>query len=244
MTPLSVVPQVEPYLAACAQGALEYAGQRGTAPERVSLLAAICLRETHAGWAPGYRPRGSPTGTGDWTVRTGHWTREYGVVVMPDSSAGRAVLRAAGWSFPRDARGDILPGPYATPRDGRGWGRGLWQLDVLGTCKDLVPPPDAPWPLELQAYAAAAHMDLARRQLRSVTQDAALLERAVVAAYNAGPARVATALRNAIGLGRPDMVDDVTTGHDYSRDVLALEAAVYARWPDTAVEIPVPPRSA
>lgn len=237
-TPLTIVPQVGPYLAAFAQGALAYAQQRGTAPERVSLLAAICLRETHAGWAPGYKPRGALHGSGDWVLRTGHWTHEIGVVQWPDTGGFRSTLKAAGWAFPRDARGDVVPGPYATPRDGRGWGRGLFQLDVLGACRDLIPPPDAPWPVDLQAYAAAQHMDLARRSLRPVTQDAALLDRAVIAAYNAGPARVATALRNALGLGRPDMVDDVTTGHDYSRDVLALEAAVAATWPDTALDLP------
>jgi hypothetical protein len=244
MTPASVIPQVEPYLAAFAQGALAYAQQHGTRPERVSLLAAICLRETHAGWAPGYRPRGSPTGTGDWVLRTGHWTHELGVVQWPDTGGFRSTLKAAGWSLPRDSRGEVLPGPYATPRDGRGWGRGLFQLDILGACRDLIPPPDAPWQVDLQAYAAAQHMDIARRVLRDVTGDAAMLERAVVVAYNAGAVRAAKALRSAVSAGRPDAIDDVTTGHDYSRDVLALEAAVAARWPDTAVEIPVPPRSA
>lgn len=33
--------------------------------EDTALLAAICLRETHAGWARGYEPKGSPHGRGD-----------------------------------------------------------------------------------------------------------------------------------------------------------------------------------
>lgn len=50
--------RVEPYLPDFAEAAL----MEG---EDTALLAAICLRETWAGWAPGYSPKGSYLGLGD-----------------------------------------------------------------------------------------------------------------------------------------------------------------------------------
>lgn len=226
-TPLHLVPLVEPYLPALAQGALAFAQDHGTKPERVSLLAAICLRESHAGTAPGYRPKG-PDGSGDWTVRTGHWTkRGPSVVVHQDTDGARAALQLAGWSIPKK-HGALVAGPYATPLDGRGWGRGLLQLDVLGDCRDLIAP--APWPPDRQASAACAMLAQARRELAALaTGD--LLEMAVRCRYNASLDRV----RSGIEAGDPNVG---TTGGDYGCDVAALEAAIFARWPDTAIDFP------
>jgi hypothetical protein len=50
--------RLEPYLPDFAEAAL----MEG---EDTALLAALCLRETHAGWAPGYVPKGCFTGRGD-----------------------------------------------------------------------------------------------------------------------------------------------------------------------------------
>lgn len=50
--------RLEPYLPDFAEAAL-------LEGEDAALLAAICLRETWAGWAPGYRPKGSYLGHGD-----------------------------------------------------------------------------------------------------------------------------------------------------------------------------------
>lgn len=50
--------RLEPYLSEFAEAALEEG-------EDTALLAALTLRETWAGWAPGYSPLGSPTGRGD-----------------------------------------------------------------------------------------------------------------------------------------------------------------------------------
>jgi hypothetical protein len=50
--------RIEPYLPDFAEAAL-------LEDEDVALLAAICLRETWAGWAPGYAPKGSYLGRGD-----------------------------------------------------------------------------------------------------------------------------------------------------------------------------------
>jgi hypothetical protein len=50
--------RLAPYLADLAEAAL-------LEGEDTALLAAICLRETWAGWAPGYEPKGSHLGRGD-----------------------------------------------------------------------------------------------------------------------------------------------------------------------------------
>lgn len=231
-TPLRVVPLVQPYLRDMAAGALLYAQANGTKPERTSLLAAICLRETHAGRAPGYRPVGSPDGTGDWTARTGPWLRRMGVRIVAELPPG--------WSAPRK-NGVAVPGPYAIPLDGLGWGRGFFQADVLGDHRDLIAP--APWPLDRQASAACAHMHLARKQLAEAGfADHPLFERAIVSRYNASLTRV----RAGLEAGDPDIGTTPGPGErkgDYGRDVLALDAAIVARWPDTGLEFNAPARS-
>lgn len=50
--------RVEPYLP-------DFGEAAGIEGEDACLLAAICLRETWAGWAPGYKPKGSYLGRGD-----------------------------------------------------------------------------------------------------------------------------------------------------------------------------------
>jgi hypothetical protein len=50
--------RLEPYLADFREAAL-------LEGEDVALIAAMCLRETLAGWARGYEPKGSPHGRGD-----------------------------------------------------------------------------------------------------------------------------------------------------------------------------------
>lgn len=50
--------RLQPYLADFAEAALAEG-------EDAALLAAFCLRETLAGWAPGYTPKGSHLGRGD-----------------------------------------------------------------------------------------------------------------------------------------------------------------------------------
>ena len=224
-TPLHVLPNVAPYLEAFSAGAREYARVHGTAPEEVALVAAICLRESWAGWAPGYRPQGSPDGSGDWIVRTGRWTKlGLGVIVHADSDGARAALIAAGWTLPKK-RGAVVRGPYATPLDGKGWGRGLLQADAFGDVRDLIAP--EPWPVDRQAAAACAMLARAREQLAPLAAGD-LLELAVICRYNASLDRV----RAGLEAGDPNIG---TAGGDYGRDVLALRDAVRARWPEGAV---------
>jgi hypothetical protein len=56
--PLDDLARLEPYLGEFNEACL-------VEGEDVALLAAICLRETWAGWAPGYAPKGSHVGRGD-----------------------------------------------------------------------------------------------------------------------------------------------------------------------------------
>jgi hypothetical protein len=213
-----------PYLPAFAEGALLFAGAHWTPPEDVALLAAICLRETEAGWAPGYRPQRSPDGTGDWCARVGHWTRKGGVLVLEDADK----VRAAGFALPKK-KGQILPGPYAIPADREGWGRALFQIDALGDFADLVMP--APWPVERQAAAACAQLHLARQQLMEagIATTHPLFLRCVVARYNTSLERVLAGL----AAGDPDISTTIGPSGkpDYSRDVLGRRDALRARYP-------------
>lgn len=211
---------VERHLPAIMEGAAMHASATGAPPEDVALLAAIAIRESAAGQA--LRPRGVPEGTGDWTARVGAWRSRAGVRLVD--------ALPPGWSPPKRA-GQVLPGPYAIPLDGLGWGRGVFQIDILGDLRDLIPPAGAPWPLERQAYAACAQLALNRRELAPWASHP-LHERAVVARYNAALERV----RAGLEAGDPDIA---TTGGDYGRDVLATRDALRGRFPE---RFPVPRR--
>lgn len=153
-----------------------YAGEilyavKGCPLVRPSLLAAVGLRESWLGWAPGYHPRGTHLGFGD---------------------SGNAF--------------------------------GLWQADFRAAelmIRNLVPGPDFMSPRG-QAQFAAEHLESSYRILRAafphLTQDQ--LDAAACAAYNARLGAVAMQIH----VGRS--VDEVTTGRDYSKDVLAREAAL------------------
>lgn len=156
--------------------------------EDLALLGAIASRETEVGQAFGYHPRGSPDGTGDWMARVGAWLSRPGVRVVETLPSG--------WSRPRRRRPDgsmeVIPGPYAIPVDGLGWGRGLWQMDFLGDFAHLYRP--APWPVEMQATAACLMLARSREQLGDFKAHP-LYTRACIAGYNAGRARIANLLR-------------------------------------------------
>lgn len=217
--PLLAYRRAEPYL----EEVDRVARARG---EDIALLVALGSRETEWGWAPGYHPRGSPDGTGDWVARRGAWLSKPGVRVV------RTLADLPkGWSVPRQ-KGLILPGPYAIPGDGLGWGRGLLQLDFCGDFRGLYRP--APWPVMLQVEAACEMLALARRQLAELDGHP-LFARAVLAGYNARRDRILDVVR----LGRdPDAV--TTPGPrarngagrgDYGRDVEERAAAMRAAFP-------------
>lgn len=88
-------------------------------------LLAICDRESLGGDA--LLPKGSgPKGTGDWTVRVGHWLKDPNVDVITDLDQS---MIDAGWHHPRDNAKNIIPGPYAITKDRLGFGRSIIQVD-------------------------------------------------------------------------------------------------------------------
>lgn len=80
--------RVEPYLPEFAEAALAWS-------EDTCRLAAICLRETWAGWAPGYTPKGSPLGYGDH----GHG---FGLFQIDDRGPYARLVAANPWASPRE----------------------------------------------------------------------------------------------------------------------------------------------
>lgn len=165
-------------------------------PERPSLFAIFLTAlgdvETHWGKAKGYID-----GRGDWTLRAGHWVREAGVSVVTAPPPGTP------WRLPKDKAGNVLPGPYAMPEDGKGFG--LYELQLDWPHARLVGPDD-----RTACLLAAARIADACTLAFPGRLDAA------AAAYNAGCERV----HHALSAGLDPNV--VTTGGDYATRVLAV----------------------
>lgn len=144
--------------------------------ENVAVLSAICLRESGAGWAPGY------------------------------SSPGRAD----GW-------GD------------HGFAWGLWQIDRR--YHQAFTDSEARADPELQARQACRILHEAREWLRDRLPNLSAdeLERATIAAYNAGPG----AVHHWAVVGAD--VDRATTNGNYSRDVINRASELRMMRPDLFV---------
>jgi|SRR5712664_608096 len=171
--------------------------------EKPAVLTAIGWRETKWGTSRSLDVQG-PSGTGDFVARVGHWLNGANVQILDDLPAG--------WHVPKDSQGNPLPGPYAIPADGRGWGRGLMQIDLdraLGIQWDdpLTNVREAAKVLgEKRAYIQS-HI------AETLTPDE--LERATVAAYNHGEGG---SVGNLLA-GRD--IDTGTDHNNYSADVLS-----------------------
>ena len=116
--------------------------------------------------------------------------------------------------------GDFTPRPGHSmgemPPDGRGWGRGVMQIDYAAH----VFAQSGPWmnPRRNILYASRVFDGYRNRMKQLLGEDHPLFYNAVIAAYNAGPGRPARAARQ----GRHP--DSTTTGGDYSEYVLDLKA--------------------
>ena len=135
------------------------------------LLSAICLRESGAGWAPGYEPKGKPDGWGD-----------------------------------------------------NGHGFGLFQIDIRYH-RGFVLSADARDPSRQAVYACRILHENRHYLKHSASMPPDNLERAAVAAYNAG---VGSVIHRVILGEDPDLA---TTGHDYSHWVFEKQAALYLAAP-------------
>lgn len=198
MTPLASTPAAYASLVALLKGVPECAGYEDVVaslamtvrPESPNLFAialvAIGDVETHFGKARGY-----VDGRGDWTLRTGHWLQSAHVTVVEDAPPG--------WSLPRRKDGTAIPGPYAMPEDGKGWGVDLWQLD-WERARELNLDPDA------VRLACARELDACCLAFPGKLE-------AAFCAYNAGPA----AVHHALSEGRDP--NEVTTDNYGARAI-------------------------
>ena len=129
-----------------------------------------------------------------------------------------------GMAITKDGTGDRTPRAGMIPPDGLGFGRGIFQID-WGWHKDWLDTHD--WrDVEVNCDYAASILQHARAFFRAekranddldprpLAGDA--LDRAFLAAYNAGPTSVLRALR------RGAQPDAVTTGRDYASFCLRL----------------------
>lgn len=204
--------RAEPYLADISEAALAMGeGQpRDGLAINVPLVVGVFSRESAFGWARPYRPKGDLMGSGDWSPRerTRAWVDEQrGAVKIVAALAGGKVR--------------------VMPADGKGWGRGFPQIDVVGPFRHLIPPPGEGWPFDAQARALIRVLQVARDELAEF-QYLPVFEQAVLCRYNAALDRVVRCLR--LGLnpdlattegdsGRPDYGSDV----QHRRDALIRE---------------------
>jgi hypothetical protein len=107
--------------------AIIYAGARPYADvilaaardQSVDPFVPVALGQRESGWGATLK-----NGTGDFTLRTLARAQKEGYTRV------RSVAAApAGWALPKDSKGAVIPGPYAMPEDGLGWGRGIMQVD-------------------------------------------------------------------------------------------------------------------
>jgi hypothetical protein len=181
--------------------------------------------------------------TGDYTARVGSWLKEAGVKVVDAVGVGTDYPR---WRAPKDGDGNTIPGPYAIPEDGLGWGRGIMQIDwprvrakghdwrnaqkniaeglVVYKEKliELLASPSGSWTI---SAALAKRLKVAPGTYPARAIPADLAPVAALAAYNAG----AAAIRRAYSAAGQPGLDRVTTGGDYatatSQTIVALTQA-------------------
>jgi hypothetical protein len=176
--------------------------QTSYAPNNASLLRQLSEAEKHKAALDGAAKKYGFSTPLIWGIgsRESHW----GLLLKPKGPAGT---------------GDFLerryPAPFRTgplPPDGRGFGRGLMQVDFdahefarTGKWFD---------PKENIFYGCKVLVDSRDFIQRKADLQGLALLRAALAGYNAGPGNALRALRD----GRD--VDFYTAGRDYSRDVL------------------------
>lgn len=198
------------------------------------VLWALLERETRSGTML------AADGTGDHTARAGSWLKVPNVRIVD--------VLPAGWAAPK-GRDGLVPGPYAIPADGLGWGRGLMQVDWASN-QDWLAAND--WRNPAINIAKGADIFIGKRGFLSATPAAGAtvrgtdgkayrdprpisglaLVKASLAAYNRGEGGVLVAL----AMGRDP--DGGTTGGDYAsdtfKDAQAMASKFAAKVPQTA----------
>lgn len=185
--------------------------------ETMNPFVLIALMERESGSGAYLLPKG-PTGTGDFIARR---TQSNGTRVATDADF------KSGWYRPKDSSGTPYPDPLYIPTDGRGWGFGLMQLDRNGGSAGSLHAQilaDGRWadPYWSMKSAVLDHLrpDITYFVSQGLTGDDIL--RAALVAYNHGRANVMAYIK----AGRNP--DELTTGKNYSADVLARIAKLSA----------------
>ena len=118
-----------------------------------------------------------------------------------------------------------------------GHGRGVWQLDDRGPFKHLIPAVGEDWPPFIQAQCACQVLSTARHELAEFKDSlpTRAWDEAVACRYNSALTAVQWALRNG------HSPNEVTTGRNYGRDVLALRDGLRRVYPETFPPVVEPP---
>ena len=201
--------------------------------EDVTPFITVALGKRESNWARSL----DADLTGDYTARTGSWLKAPGVKVV---SEGDLPTK---WIRPRDGDGNVIPGPYAIPEDGLGWGRGVMQVDWpraraekhnwrdhlanirLGLriykekVKELSAAPSGAWTIGAGLAKTLGVMP-GTYPAKAVPPD--LVPVAALAAYNAG----AAAVRRAYSAAGQQGIDRITTGKDYATKVAGTIVAL------------------
>ncbi len=191
------------------------------------LILAVLDRETLCGHSSLLDMPG-PKGTGDFKPRL--WARYK---KRPDLQAHLKIWRATpaemALHFPKVVLGKWEDTPQiCMPLDGRGWGRGLGQIDFAAHTE---------WCLKKLEAGGFAWEDAEE----NIDKVAELLHAGIVAfdgdewlaavAYNAGVSNARDALlrlsSGASAEERHRAADAITTGHDYARDVITRRERFY-----------------
>lgn len=156
------------------------------------ILAAICWRETRAGYGVGYRPTGG-AGTGDsasrWMVSPPQWATDLALI------SGNTRVNSKGTTTY-----EVLAPAFAGA-SAKGWGYGLMQVD-FASHMDWLSANDWTSP-DINIDQGAAIFTNSYEQCDTLL--------AAVCGYNAGPSRA----------NRASNPDSVTTGGNYGSDVLS-----------------------
>lgn len=170
------------------------------------LIYGIGQQESGWGHASGYKQD-----TGDWSMRTGKYVGAANTQTVDTAPAG--------WSYPKDSNGDVIPGPYSIPDDGLGWGRGLMQLDLKNS-------QGVDWRDPYANLTAAVQLFIRQRdQLANALSWSAGpdLDRGAVVAYNHGVAGMVANATHQVDW------DTGTAGGDYSNRVLTYAADLWSK---------------
>lgn len=140
-----------------------------------NLLIGIGWQESRWGTSSLLDVQG-PGGTGDFTARSPSWVA---ATVKNVPALAQYVVQVS--ALPPGWHGSG-PGPWMIPADGRGWGRGLMQIDLPNAISINWPDPQT----NIQASIDNLNSHEAYLKQRAPGVDSNALVTATVAAYNAG----------------------------------------------------------